>query len=209
VGSLTSTQQAILIGSLLGDGTLRRQMDRRNALFEVNHAYKHKEYVDWKWKNFYEFTLTGPKPRLGKGTRVAYRFTMRSLPEFTQYYIKFYPKRIKQIPLDLRLNTLSLAVWFMDDGCKSRTAIYLNTQKFSLSEQHYLQGILLKTFGINSSLNRDKKYFRIRIDSKSSILMCNLIEPYILPCLRYKLINDPVTTELKNKISNKNYILSR
>ena len=37
MGSLTSTQHAILIGSLLGDGTLRKQGHRTNALFEVNH----------------------------------------------------------------------------------------------------------------------------------------------------------------------------
>ena len=209
MGSLTSTQHAILIGSLLGDGTLRRQDNRRNALFEVNHAYKHREYVDWKWKNFYKYTLTEPKSRLGKGSRIAYRFTTRSLPEFTQYYIKFYPEGIKKIPIDLQLNPLSLAVWFMDDGSKSRSAIYLNTQQFTLSEQQFLQNLLFKTFRINSTLNRDKQYFRLRIDTNSSVLMYKIIKPYILSCLKYKLINDPVTTELKNKISSKNIILLR
>ncbi|NIP69961.1 MAG: hypothetical protein GTO04_12515 [Planctomycetales bacterium] len=73
VGSLTSTQHAILVGSLLGDGTLRRQNAQRriNALFEVNHSFEYREYVDWKWRHFESFVLTPPKSRQGKGKRVA------------------------------------------------------------------------------------------------------------------------------------------
>ncbi len=45
VGSLTSTQHAVLVGSLLGDGSLRRQDPQRrvNALFEVNHAVEFRD----------------------------------------------------------------------------------------------------------------------------------------------------------------------
>jgi hypothetical protein len=195
VGSLTSAQHAILIGSLLGDGTLRRQGNNRiNALLEVNHAYKHKAYVDWKWQHFRDFVLTPPKARQGKGVRIAYRFTTRSLPLFTAYYNRFYMYGKKCIPNDLKLNPLSLAVWFMDDGSRIRSAFYLNTQQFTLLEQQFLQDLLLKTFGFNSALNRDKTYFRIRISTESSKSMQKLIEPYVVPCIRYKLTNDPVTT---------------
>ena len=92
VGSLTPTQHAVLVGSILGDGTLRRQgkMRRINALFEVNHCLQCREYVDWKWLHFQEYVLTPPKARKGNGKRVAYRFTTRSLPVFTNYYEWFY-----------------------------------------------------------------------------------------------------------------------
>jgi ribosomal protein S17E len=200
VGSLTSTQHAILIGSLLGDGTLRRQGNRLNALFEVNHSFKHKTYVDWKFNNFQEFVLTSPKSRRGKGTRIAYRFTTRSLPVFTDYYNQFYVNGKKRIPYNLVLNPLSLAVWFMDDGSRTRSAFYLNTQQFTLPEQQFLQLVLLKTFGLTSSLNRDKQYYRIRISSDSSKKVRNIVAPYVVNDLSYKLTNDPVTTELKNEI---------
>lgn len=200
VGSLKSTQHAILVGSLLGDGTLRRQDNRLNALFEANHAYKHKAYVDWKWRHFQKYVLSPPKARLGRGTRIAYRFTTRSLPVFTAYHTQFYKKGKKQIPTDLQLDPLSLAVWFMDDGCKIRSAYYLNTQQFTLPEQKFLQDLLLKAFRLESALNRDKKYFRIRISTESSKMMQSIIEPYIVPCMKYKLINDPVTTESKDEI---------
>lgn len=200
MGSLTSAQHAILVGSLLGDGTLRRQGNRLNALLEVNHAYQQHEYVDWKWKHFQSFVLTPPKARKGKGVRIAYRFTTRSLPLFTDYFSWFYIDGKKCIPNNITLTPLSLAVWFMDDGTRIRSAFYLNTQQFTLREQQFLRNLLLKTFGIKSALNRDKTYFRIRISTDSSVSMQQLIRPYIIPCMRYKLANDPVTTELKNEI---------
>ena len=199
VGSLTPTQHAVLVGSLLGDGTLRRQGQRRNALLEVNHAFKWKEYVDWKWQHFRDYVLTPPKPRPGNGRRVAYRFTTRSLPLFTNYHVWFYQSNKKRVPWDLELDLLSLAVWFMDDGSKSHGAWYLNTQQFSVEEQNFLRTLLRTTFGIESALNRDKQYFRLRIPLKSTELMSHLIGPYLLPCLHHKLVHDPVTTESKDE----------
>jgi LAGLIDADG DNA endonuclease family len=201
VGSLTSTQHAILVGTLLGDATLRRQGNNRiNALVEVNHSYKQKAYVDWKWQHFQDFVLTPPKARQGKGVRIAYRFTTRSLPLFTTYYNWFYIDGKKRIPNDISLDPLSLAVWFMDDGTRIRSAFYLNTQQFTLLEQQFLRELLFNTFGFTSAINRDKKYFRLRISTESSMIMQKLIEPYIVPSMKYKLANDPVTTELKNEI---------
>jgi hypothetical protein len=200
VGSLSSAQHAILVGSLLGDGTLRRQDNRLNALFEANHAYKHREYVDWKWQHFQDYTLSPPKARLGQGNRIAYRFTTRSLPIFTEYHTWFYVNGIKRIPDDLELDLLSLAVWLMDDGTKIRSALYLNTQQFTVAEQVFLQKLLLETFGLKSALNRDKKYFRIRFTTDSSKSLRKLIEPHVVGCMKYKLSDDPVTTESKDKI---------
>ena len=37
VGSLTEEQKSIIIGTLLGDGTLRK---KTNTLLEINHSYK-------------------------------------------------------------------------------------------------------------------------------------------------------------------------
>src|ERR1700730_4706930 len=93
VGSLLPTQHAVLVGSLLGDGTLRKQGARRlNALLEVNHAWQSKDYEEGK----------------------------------------------KRVPSNITLNPLILAVWFMDDGSKSRSACYLNTQQFCVADQELL-----------------------------------------------------------------------
>ncbi len=199
VGSLTATQHAVMVGSLLGDGTLRKQGTRTNALFEVNHAWQHKEYVDWKYGYFQSYILTVPRRRLGNGKRVAYRFTTQSLPIFTNYYRWFYQNRKKRVPEDLVLDPLTLAVWYMDDGNKSRSACYLNTQQFSIDEQRFLQSLLLKTFRVDSTLNRDKKYSRIRITTASTRVLENMIKDFVIPCMQYKLHDDPVTTDPKGE----------
>ncbi len=187
MGSLSLIQHQILVGSMLGDGTLRRQGTRTNALLEVNHSLAFKEYVDWKYNHFQDFILTAPKLRLGKGVRVAYRFTTRSLPEFTNYYLQYYAFGSKRIPFDITLTPLSLAVWFMDDGSNIRSSFYLNTQQFTLSEQVLLQYALREKFNIKGKLNRDKTYWRLRINTEDTKKMRSIIEPFILPCFSYKL----------------------
>lgn len=187
VGSLSAPQRAILVGSLLGDGTLRRQGTRTNALLEVNHSFAFKDYVDWKYEQFRAYVLTPPQARQGRGARVAYRFTTRSLPIFTHYYEWFYGGGRKRIPHNITLDPLTLAVWFMDDGTKSRSAIYLNTQQCDKPEQQCLQYALLRTFGIRSTLNRDRTYYRLRITTESTKALEEIIRPYILPCFHYKL----------------------
>jgi hypothetical protein len=201
VGSLTSTQHAVLIGSLLGDGTLRRQRGKLNALLEVNHAYAFKEYVDFKHDVFKEYVLTPPKRRKGNGKRVAYRFTTRSLPVFTRYFDRFYPDGHKLVPRDLKLSPLALAVWYMDDGSKSRSACYLNTQQLKREDQEALQGILRDQFSIESNLNRDKQYTRIRVTTEGTTKLFELVRPHVIDCFRYKLGEDPVTTDLKREAS--------
>ena len=72
---------------------------------------------------------TPEKRRAGNGGRVAYRFVTRSAPALTPYYRLFYAEGRKRVP-KLELDSLALAVWLMDDGCRSRNAVYLNTQQF-------------------------------------------------------------------------------
>ena len=183
VGSLTEEQKSILIGCLLGDGTMRK---KTNAYLEINHCYQQKTLVDWIFSKFRNLVITKPKWRKVNGKREAYRFATRSLPVLTPFYDKFFYKGRKVIPNKLNLNSLSLAVWFMDDGSKSRSSIYLNTQQFTKIEQLRLIDFLKKKFGFESSLNKDKKYFRIRIRTKSVKKFISLIEPFVLKEFKYK-----------------------
>ena len=141
MGSLTEFQKAVIIGCLLGDGAMRC---KNNALLEINHAYSQKKYVDWKFQQLHQIVSTPPKARLGKGNRIAYRFTTKSLPSLTTIYRQFYVNGRKCIPGGLKLKPVSLAVWFMDDGNKSYRALYLNTHKFDLTLQNKLIQILKK-----------------------------------------------------------------
>src|SRR5947208_2096095 len=114
---------------------------KTNALLEINHSVHQRSYVDWKYRHLAELVSTAPKVRNGNGGRIAYRFLTRSLPELTPYFRMFYGPEGKQVP-ELELTPLTLAVWFMDDGARSRRTVYLNTQKFNPESQNRLLALL-------------------------------------------------------------------
>ena len=183
VGSLSGVQQEIIIGSLLGDGTMRC---KTNALLEINHSLHQRSYVDFKYRHLADLVSTPPRQRPGNGGRVAYRFVTRSLPELTPYYQAFYALGFKSVPV-VELTPLTMAVWFMDDGSRSRNAVYLNTQQFDDASRRRLLLELKLQWGIDGTLNRDKCYQRIRISVASTPRFAALIEPHLLEDFRYKL----------------------
>lgn len=183
VGSLSGVQREIVIGSLLGDGSMRC---KTNALLEINHSIHQRSYVDWKFGQLASLVRTPPKARNGSGSRIAYRFVTRSLPELTGFYRLFYGSGGKKVP-ELELTPLTLAVWTMDDGCRSRSAVYMNTQQFARESQTRLMRMLWEQWGISSNLNRDKTYWRIRVTTVGSARLRKVVEPFMLPELMYKL----------------------
>ena len=129
---------------------------------------------------------TKPKWRKGNGNREAYRFATQKLSILTPFYNLFYREGKKVISDDLKLSPLSLAVWFMDDGSKSRSSIYLNTQQFTKDEQLKLIDLLRNQFDIDSTLNKDKIYYRIRIWTQSVKRFTELVKTFVLEEFQYK-----------------------
>src|SRR3989338_6728411 len=188
VGSLTKNQKSLVIGTILGDGYVRIIPRRKNAFLEVNHSISQRLYVDWKYQILQSIVRSEPKLRKGNGNRIAYRFFTQCIPEITNLFHYFYKEKRKMIPDDLHLDPLSLAVWFMDDGSRSGGSLYLNTQQFSMQDQKTLQSILSNQYYIHSGLNRDKEYWRVRIVTADAQKFCDIIRPYVIPSMEYKLV---------------------
>ncbi len=187
VGSLNWQQKSVIIGCVLGDGYLRKLEGRKNAFLEVNHSAKAKEYVEWKYRILKEICKSPPKERSIDEKRKALRFYTREHPEITEIYERFYQNGKKVVPKGFELNPLILAVWFMDDGSKTKKGnVYLNTQKFDWKSQRRLLHAL-RMIGIRARMNKDKKYWRIRIYKESIPRLVELISPYVIKSMRYKL----------------------
>ncbi len=185
-GSLTQLQKSFIIGTLLGDGYIRRIKGRKDAFLEVNHSITQKEYVEWKYKILKNLTRSGPKSRNGNGKRIAYRFFTKQHSEFTKIMNLFYKDKKKCIP-NLKLDPLTLAVWYMDDGSRcSKENVYLNTQQFSKDDQNKLLESL-KEIGLEGTLNKDKEYYRIRFKTSSISKLFHIIKEYIIPSMKYKI----------------------
>jgi hypothetical protein len=190
VGSLTKFERSIIIGSLLGDGYMRIMPGRLNAFLEINHSIKARDYADYKYNSLKRICKSKPKERKSNDGRIAYRFFTKQHPELTKIYKQFYVNGRKTIP-KIDLDPVILAVWYMDDGSKSRDCdIYLNSQQFSLKEQKRLLS-RLREVGVKARLNKDKNYYRIRILKESISEFMKLIEPHIIDSMRYKLVMTP------------------
>jgi len=188
VGRLNQKQISLIYGSLLGDGYMRIIGGRKDAFLEINHSIKAKKYVDWKYNILKNICLSQPKERNTNEGRIAYRFFTRQSDELTKIYNLFYKNKRKVIPKSLVLDPIILAVWYMDDGSKtSKSDIYLNTQQFSMKDQQFLL-YLLRQVGIKAKLNKDKKYYRIRILKESINTFMNIIKDYVEDFMRYKLL---------------------
>ena len=194
VGSLTPFQESVVVGTLLGDGYLRIVPGRKNAFLEVNHSWKAREYVDWKYDILKSICISGPKTRKGKGKRIAYRFYTKQHQALSELYRKFYQSREKIIPSSFKIDAVILGVWFMDDGGRSGDSdYYLNTQKFSIKDQKRLI-MCLNELGLRANLNKDKTYYRLRFYKDSISRLRDILCGIIIPSMRYKLGLNPVET---------------
>ena len=187
--SLTSIQRTVLIGSILGDGCLLGgDIGRVNYRLQIAHSVKQKDYLYWKYKVFHGWTLSTPHYVRSNNS---WRFRTMSHPELTAFQTLFYQDRKKIIPRnisELLTDPLALAIWFMDDGAKMKNhGIILNTQSFSIRENALLQNTLLENFNIPSTTHKDKNKVRLYIGYRFIDEFIRIVNPFILPSLKYKL----------------------
>lgn len=194
---LTQIQREMIFGTLLGDGYCKKTKDDRTAEFSFNHSIKQKEYVEWKYKfleNFpgrmYEFTRS-PHYRTGK---VYGTFTGKfdTNPSFDEFRDMFYDENSKKhIPikyLDELYTPLAMAIHYMDDGsctvAKYGDTIKIATCCFEDSEIDALCNFMLRKYKIECYRAYGKN---LQIRAKSVPTFMELIEPYIIPSMTYKL----------------------
>lgn len=195
VGFLSQQQQDILLGLLLGDGSLEFNGYQGTRL-QIKQSVRKQEYVLWLYDQFKEYVSTPPQQRLD--TKQWY-FATRSMRDFTLLYEQFYPGGIKTVPStisDMFQNPLTLAIWYMDDGSldfreKYHYSFSLSTDAFSRDEVELLQQILQVTFNIEASIqqpsSRGKRYCKLYIGVQSRDRFLDLIQPHIVRCFNYKL----------------------
>ncbi len=184
---LSEIQREVLIGKLLGDGHLG--LNGREARLQVLHSFKQREYVDWQYAIFQDWTKSPPAP-LGQGD---YRFRTVTHPEFTRYYRLFYPQGVKVVPRDIAgyLNSpLALAVWYMDDGKRRPDCrgFFFDTLSFSNDDQIRLMDCLKQNFGLmDLRLHWNGDGYHIYAPAQNAPRFCKLVDEYVIPSMRYKL----------------------
>ena len=191
--SLNATQMKALIGTLLGDGSLIPNSWKKNYRLSVQQCDEQKNYLIWKYEIFKEFVITSPAYQEKTNS---WRFRTLSHKEFGVFRDLFYPNGHKKVPNNINelLNDpLSLAIWYMDDGSLNsrKDSFILNTQSFSRDDNIKHQNCLRKNFGVNVTINRDRKYWRLYVSKKSARHFQNLIKDYVIADMNRKLLVAP------------------
>ena len=154
---LSLGQHEILDGLMLGDGHLKLPKAGVNAALCVNRAARDIGYNQWlsdQFSNFVSFkslrcgTQTNPITHV----EIPYcQFRTNAARAFTKAYQRWYPNHQKQIPSDLQLSQLAIAVWIADDGSFRQTGpkgvlLKFYTNGFTKNETYILADLLRKRY---------------------------------------------------------------
>ncbi len=194
-----SKQKDIIIGTLLGDATIATRQGRPILRLKFEQQEKFKRYITHLYEEFKPFIGSPPAPRYNHERTEVVSFWVATYtnPSFKYYYDLFYKKHFffkKRVPKQIGklMNARVLAYWFMDDGtCKKlkqgSIAYGLSTQGFPYEDQLLLVKALKQRFGLQVTINKSGKYYKLYISTRSSSDFRLLVEPHILSVFRYKL----------------------
>ncbi len=184
---LTPRLTSILVGSMLGDGNLRRT-GTYTAGYTEHHSEAQRGYLDWKaseWGPFFSTILPS-----NKGEHLGFRMYSHGCRMLFPYWQLFYPsgkgdKTFMNLDPSL-VNDLALAVWFMDDGSKSGSYVRFSVGPDKDSQRTQLK--VLRRFGLDVTLFGEGGDISIHVNGQTSITkFIDLVAPHIHPSLAYKL----------------------
>lgn len=208
MSTLNQEQKDLLVGTLLGDANLQTSNQGQTWRYRAIHKTEHKPYLDHKYNLMKEFCGSEPiennvfDSRTSK-TYKRWYFSTRVNNSFRYYGNSFYtynpntqnmekdvPKQIQQM-----LTPRAIAYWYMDDGALKwlghSNAMRLCTESFSLGGISRLQNILRTCYNLETTLSRKTVKgrlvgYRISIPEASSVAFRELIQPYLIDCMKYK-----------------------
>lgn len=194
---ISDRQISILMGSLMGDGTIKGRSKNRRY-FSLSHSSKQKAYIQWLYEELKNLCPSNPSPYVSKKGYVTYTLRTSSRMEFYHWRERIYTpyKKINEWWLSF-MNPLAIAIWYMDDGSlnyknKHKSYFSFATNCFSIKENYLLKNHLQFKYDIKSEVKQikrpnDKYQCNLLIHDDSFGAFINLVESYIPDCMGYKL----------------------
>lgn len=184
---MSPRQRDILVGSVLGDAYIAPW-----GKIRIEHSVKQRAYVYWKHRELKSLCYAGVPREITHVYRGrSYQAIFLQLRQFFRSWRAiFYEGKQKIFPKDLCISPLSLAVWYMDDGCWTGKKVVISTESFKGESIKNLQDTLLRQFRLHTVVGKNGKLVILKKSHKD---FQELISPYIVPSMRYKVPN-PVTT---------------
>ncbi|MDI6602295.1 MAG: endonuclease [Thermoanaerobacteraceae bacterium] len=192
----TNYQISIIVGSILGYGSLTYAKRSRNAYYREHFSAKQTEYRVWK---------AGELCNVGFKICNGNKLKSISHPIYSELYEKFYINGVKTVTsenIKMPNEVVGLACLYMDDGTlvvsknmrKNVTinpSVSLYTLEFSEEENNILRDYLYETFNVNLYLKKhpDGKGFMLTTGKISEIInFLDIVKPYVsqIKSMEYK-----------------------
>ena len=185
----------LLIGSLLGDGSFNKiDSNSSSCCLTIIHKKEQYDYIKLKYDILDKYNLVN---KITFHTHNDYRFKnpeytdcrvkSRVNPIFTYIRNNSYIDGKKVINLDIieDIDALGLAIWYMDDGYVTKSSCIFSTCSFTTESQQRIADFLLGRFNLHFTVGKNDN--SLYLLSKDFEKFKNLVSPYILPILQYKL----------------------
>jgi len=202
---LSDKVRSVILGAILGDGSLKIQNEYSNAGLQIRHSEVQKDYLLWKAEMLKEIgtdrSVNVQEPD-GYSKNRKWRFVSKRLPSLTELHHlthKHNTLRIRRTWLN-EMTPLSLAVWWCDDGSLisygGRKGVFC-TDGFDKQSVEILARYLGVVWNIRSivapvGVKRDgtkEQYWRIWIRSTEELQkFLRIILPHIPPSMIHKTI---------------------
>lgn len=192
--SLSSQWREVVLGSILGDGSLKVQKGYRNARFSFKHSIHQEEYFFWKanlLKDISSDKCHWHQKKDGWGDQKL-RFQSLALEELTEIYNLTHKRgrlKIRRKWLN-QLTPLSLAIWWLDDGSiigNGRRGV-ICTDSFDYESQKILARYLLVVWKVKVHVGRvtnkyqgtKREYYRLWFRSAEELKkFLRIILPFV------------------------------
>lgn len=193
--SISSLQNEVLIGLLLGDLFVQKRTANANSSLQFKQGMINKDYLFHLYDIFKELCKMEAKVTsfVDKRSNKTYSYALfntQSLECLNYYRNLFYHNGVKIVPGNIGdlLTPASLAYWAMDDGYADRKGFMFCTDSFLKDEVILLTQILQDKFKLDCSVREIiPGRCRIYIKFKSMATFRALVDPYFHPSMMYKI----------------------
>lgn len=187
----TKEQIEVLVGTTLGDAYL--EMKGSNGTGHCVHCLGQKELIFYKYELLKNVShepriIHKHDDRFKVSNYDCWYWYIKHNPKVAEICNLFYKTGKKEVCPEIinLVSPLSLAIWYMDDGSKVKDGGFIYcTNAFSIDSLNLLNNMLKDKFNLQSRIW--EKSHELYISKNSTDTFCNLVEPYIVNDMKYKL----------------------
>lgn len=199
----SSELKGFLTGLLIGDGSINKGVTKRAfEIKSINKFFIDKIKDELESCTCFKCNVKYVPEHFSSGCNHKESWTLRveAHPYFNKIYHKFYDdfrhRRITKYTPKY-ITPYGVAMWFMSDGyvclvgkskgiIKNRRVEFA-TDRYSELEVSNLKKMMLYKFNIKCSVIKRGNYYRLRVQKDSYQDFINLIFPYLIPSMYYKI----------------------